>query len=135
MKPRIVLDTNVFISILKKGRLRKILDLWLEDKFVLIVSETILREVVEVVRRPKFNFHSSEIEMLASLILEKALIINPHHLLKVCSDPKDNKFIECAAAGKADYIVSGDSDLLILEKYHKIEIISPANFIQIINSK
>jgi putative PIN family toxin of toxin-antitoxin system len=125
---RVVLDTNVFVSILKKGRLRKILDLWLSDRFILVVSDEIVKEIFEVLSRPKFAFSAGEINELGDLIFEKAIVCNPQNRVQICSDPSDNKFIECAVAGEADYLVSGDAHLQALLKYQEISVISPSDF-------
>jgi len=126
VKRKVVLDTNVFVSILKKGRLRRILNLWLDEKFDLVTSDEIIKELL---KRPKFNFSLDEIEELGDLLFEKALVYNPQIKLNVCTDANDNKFVECAVEGKADGIVSGDPHLLELKEYRGIKILSPAEFI------
>lgn len=130
MKKRVVLDTNIFISILKRGKLRRILDCWLDGKFDLVISNEIIEEMFRVLVRPKFKFTAKEIEDLGSLIFERAIICNPTQKITICQDKDDNKFIECALKGEAQYIVSGDFDLLILKKFKNIEIISPAEFLK-----
>ena len=125
---RAVLDTNIFVSILKKGRLRKIFDLWLDDCFVLVVSDEIVKEMFEVLSRPKFSFSSGEIKELGDLIFEKAVVCEPQNRVYVCSDPTDNKFVECAVEGEADYLVSGDAHLRALREYQGIKIVSPSDF-------
>lgn len=129
MKRKVVLDTNVYVSILKRGRLRRILNLWLDEEFDLVISDEIIKELFDVLKRPRFNFSLEEIEELGNLIFEKALIYNPQRKIDICSDPKDNKLIECAVEGKAEYIVSGDPHLLNLKNYQDVKIISPAEFI------
>lgn len=129
MKKRVVLDTNIFISILKRGKLRSILDYWIDGKFDLVISDEILEEIFRVLLRPKFNFTAEEIENLGSLIFERAIMCNPIQKITICKDRDDNKFIECALKGEAEYIVSGDSDLLTLKKFKNIEIISPIEFL------
>lgn len=133
MRKKVVLDTNIFVSILKKGRLRKILDLWLDERFDVVISDSIIREIFEVLRRPKFGFSMDEIEELGDLIFEKALIFNPQNKVEICADPDDNKFVECALEGKADYIVSGDLHLLELQKYRKTRILSPSELIKLLS--
>jgi len=129
VKRKVVLDTNVFVSILKKGRLRRILNLWLDEKFDLVTSDEIIKELFDVLKRPKFNFSLDEIEELGDLLFEKALVYNPQIKLNVCTDANDNKFVECAVEGKADCIISGDPHLLELKEYRGIKILSPAEFI------
>ncbi|MBI4651586.1 putative toxin-antitoxin system toxin component, PIN family [Candidatus Desantisbacteria bacterium] len=67
-KLRIVIDTNIYISFLKRGYYRKILDLWLDDKFELLISNEALEELFEVLSRSKFNFSPDEIEELGTVL-------------------------------------------------------------------
>ena len=76
-KLRVVIDTNICISFLKRGYYRKILELWLEEQFELITSDEILEELFEVLSRPKFNFSPDEIIELGELIYERAIIVEP----------------------------------------------------------
>jgi len=64
------------------------------------------------------------------LIRKKAQVVNPAHKITLCRDPRDNLVLECALAGKADFIVTGDEDLLVLKKFKSISIITPKNFIK-----
>ncbi|MFH1877791.1 MAG: putative toxin-antitoxin system toxin component, PIN family [Candidatus Omnitrophota bacterium] len=129
--PKVVIDTNVFVSaVLQKGSSTKVLDKWKEDKFVLLISPGIFDEYFEVIARPRFNQSEADIRELVELLTEKAVAVEPRISLNVVKgDPDDNKFLECAISGEADFVVSGDRHLLDIEKYQGIEILKIAEFI------
>ncbi|MBU1486957.1 putative toxin-antitoxin system toxin component, PIN family [bacterium] len=127
---RVVVDTNIYISFLKRGYYRKILELWLEERFELLTSNEIMEELFEVLSRPKFNFSPDEIAELGELLYEKAIVIEPEKELNVCRDPDDNKFLECAVEGKANYLVTGDPDLKDIGEYERIKFVSGSFFLR-----
>lgn len=129
-KLRVVIDTNIYISFLKRGYYRKILDLWLDEGFDLLTSSEILEELFEVLSRSKFNFSPDEITELGGLLFERAIIVEPKEKLKVCRDPDDDKFLECAVEGKADYLVTGDPDLKNIGEYKKIKVVAGSLFLK-----
>lgn len=107
---RVVLDTNVIVSAHLKGDgfERHVLDLVLADKLHLVVSPQILEEYEGVLGRPKFGIDRRQVRRSLDLLRAAARVVRPHHLLKVTRDAADNRFLECAEAGKADYIVTGN---------------------------
>lgn len=129
----IILDTNIFISsLLKSKNCLVILGALKQDKFKLILSERLIEEFLIVAKDPKFEFSKYEIEELEELIKEKAEIVNPAEKVSVCRDPKDNIVLECALAGKPDFIVTGDKDLLSLKKFNNIPIITLYEFVKLL---
>lgn len=98
----------------------------------LFVSDDTLTELAEVINRPKFDKYLSKqdlrkfFEILAPLCI-RVEIIQP---IQACRDPKDDKFLEVAIYGSADFILSGDSDLLALHPFHDIPIFSPSQFLK-----
>lgn len=68
-------------------------------------------------------------------LLVSAVLIEPNEQVSICRDPKDNKFLELAVSGKADFIVSGDEDLLELNPFREIRILKPADFLQMLEKK
>jgi putative PIN family toxin of toxin-antitoxin system len=87
-------------------------------------------EYLDVLSRPKFRIAHDELDDFAALILSKAEFVLPEKSIHaVVDDPSDNKFIEAAVAGQADYIVSGDKHLLDLKEFHGIAIIAPRIFL------
>ncbi|MEK7510045.1 MAG: putative toxin-antitoxin system toxin component, PIN family [Patescibacteria group bacterium] len=130
---RVVLDTNVYISaILTSGKPRDVLELGRKRKIRLLISGAILQEIERVLRL-KIEKPAQEIaRILISLQMVSEFVSPQKTISKIKSDPPDNRILECAHEGKADYIVSGDTKhLLPLKKYKNIGIVSPAEFLKI----
>jgi putative PIN family toxin of toxin-antitoxin system len=140
--PRVLLDTNVFISsfVFKKA-LARIAKAWEKNRFIWILSPEIQQEYLSVISRPKFRQTQEEIVLIFDLLsaaIEIGVIkrVIPKGKLQVIhDDPKDNIFLECAVAGNADYIITGDQHLLRLRAYRKIKIISPRAFVDLISKR
>jgi len=129
---KVVIDTNVFVSaaVLKKSS-SVIMEMWKNDEFTLLFSPDIFDEYFEVIARPKFKQEGEDIRELAKLLTERAVVVEPQIQLDVVKDdPDDNKFLECAVAGKADFIISGDHHLLSIKEYKQIKILTVAQFIK-----
>jgi hypothetical protein len=90
-----------------------------------VMPEEQLEEITTVLKRPKFRKHFStdDIGEFLSLIYKTAVIVKVHHTIKDCRDEKDNFILETAIRGKADYVVTGDKDLLVLNPYRGKKII------------
>ena len=132
---RIVIDTNVFISSFFGGKPKKIIDVWKDGQFVLCLSAKIIEEYVLVLNRflGKYDDEIEELLKIFSSGYNSIFVKNPKKLDIVKDDPDDNKFIECAVALKAKYIISGDVHLKSLGSYFDIKILSPAEFLDINN--
>ena len=127
--PRVVLDTNVFVSaLLGKGSPAHLYESFIKGRFWLIISHPVLSEVAEVLTRPRLGIDPADIKTAFRLLRHQALIVHPRKTIKACRDPKDNMVLECAVAGNADFIVTGDRDLLVLDPFRGVRIISPAAF-------
>jgi len=107
---RVVLDTNVVVSahLNPDGYERSVLDLVLFGKLRIFVSEAILREYENVLRRPKFRMKPLDVSRSLRLLRAAARVVVPYGRLNAASDPGDNRFLECAEAAKADYLVTGN---------------------------
>ncbi|MBU0566967.1 putative toxin-antitoxin system toxin component, PIN family [bacterium] len=131
-KPKVVVDTNVFISahLVPNGNPAKVVDSWVEDDgYELILSKPIVEEIIKVLHRKEIKVE--RIEKLLSLIFQKATMVTPEKEISIIKDdPDDNKFLECAVSGGAAYIVSGDKHLLDLGGYDGIEILTPKRFLE-----
>ena len=129
---RWVLDTNALISrlLLPTGVAARAVDHALA-RGVVLVSEETMNELAEVISRPKFDRYLSVAERVQFLRLfgGVARMVNITHRVAACRDPKDDKFLHVALNGEAEAIVTGDRDLLILHPFHGISILSPADFI------
>lgn len=131
-----VIDTNIWISFLI-GRLLAGLDDYILDGLLeVVISDEQLEEISTVLKRPKFRQHFSadDIEEFLSLLYKSARIVEIHHTIRDCRDEKDNFLLETAIRGKADYIVTGDKDLLVLNPYRGKKIIGFKEFEGIIKT-
>ncbi|MCP5047343.1 MAG: putative toxin-antitoxin system toxin component, PIN family [bacterium] len=128
---RVVIDTNIFDSSFFGGKPRKIIDLWKNGTLILCLSGEILDEYVEVLNRLGVG-DQEEMEDLLRLFAENLNIRFTRKTPKlqlVQEDPDDDKFIECAVALKARYVVTGDKALKAVEEYAGIKIMTPAQFL------
>ena len=133
---RVVLDTNVIISaIFWRGSPYRVMKKALQRDFILVISPDILEEVSERLKY-KFNLPRDEIETLTNILLSYSDIVEPTTKVNVVkADENDNKIIECAIDGEADFIVTGDHHLLELKSYKSIKIITPAEFLELLESE
>lgn len=129
---RVIFDNNVLISsvLLENSVPDKALTK-AEADFTILCSEPIFNELVAKLCLPKFDkYVSIQVrKQVLKYFAQKALFIEPTEEITICRDPKDNKFLELAIAGKADCIVTGDRDLLVLNPFRGIKIISPSDFL------
>lgn len=131
---RVVLDTNAVVSaLLFAGVSSKLVPLWQSRAIVALVSRGILEEYLRVLSYPKFKLSEAEIkDLVQEEVLPFVDVIIPRRRLSVVKrDPSDDQFIECAVAGKARVIISGDKDLLSIGSYRKILIQTPAQFLAV----
>ena len=130
----IVPDTNVLVSgsIVPHGNPAFILDSWRNGKIQIITSLEILEEFQRIMLE-KFRSPKNEVEILNAFFIWKGVVVEPKKKFDIIKeDPDDNKFLEAAVEGKADYIVSGDKDLRRLNVFMGIKIISPAEMVNIL---
>jgi len=131
---KVVIDTNVFVSALfsAHGTPRRIIDLWKTGEITLCITKEILEEYIDVLRR--FDFiEKHELKRLLDLFKKRMNLIFIAFTLSLSvikDDPGDNKFIECAVAAQAQYIISDDKHLKALKMYRNIKIVSPSEFLQ-----
>jgi len=127
---RVVLDTNVFVSMLLGGRVGVIHDAWKADKFTLVVSEEIISEYLDVLSRPKLHLSAGVVSTVLGRVHRNAELVTPAETLSVvAADVDDNKFLEVAVAAGADYIVSGDAHLLEMNSFRGIPVLTARAFI------
>jgi putative PIN family toxin of toxin-antitoxin system len=137
---RAVVDVNILVRALIKphGTVGPVLRRLRDGAFTLLYSEAILEELLDVLSRPriraKYRLVDDDIETMLLLILLRGEPVVPNRRITSCRDPLDNKFLEVAAAGKADVIVSGDQDLLVLSPFEGIAVVSPAAFLAMLES-
>ncbi|WP_079735223.1 putative toxin-antitoxin system toxin component, PIN family [Salegentibacter salegens] len=131
---RIILDTNLWISFLISKNHMEIDQLIKTEKVVLIFSNELLEEFIEVVKRPKFKkfFAKKDVEKLLNMFDQFADLINITSKSKICRDEKDDFLLNLAIDGNADYLVTGDKDLLILKKVNKTKILTYSELLEIL---
>ncbi len=131
---RVVLDTNIFVSgMFWPGNPCKILSAWRQGKFELVVSTATLAELKRVLTDFKIKLLDNLLSDWFRAIIENAILVEPPESLNVITeDESDNRFVECAVAAHADYIVSGDNHLLSLKNYNETKILSPKEFVEIV---
>jgi putative PIN family toxin of toxin-antitoxin system len=132
---RIVLDTNVIISaIIRNGEPRKLLEFGINGKYRILMSREILNEFSEVLQRPKFKTTVDEVTNIISALVKSSENVTIKSNLKViASDPDDDIMINTAYDGKADYIVSGDSDIKSLRNFKGVKIVSVDEMLKILD--
>lgn len=136
---RAVLDTNVVVSgvISDKGIPSQLLSAWRARERDLVISPGILHEVQQVLSVPKiartYGLTRQEIADIISLFRARATVV-PGTLTipPTARDADDDPILACAKEAQADYVVSGDDDLLSLERYEGIPIVSPAAFVAVL---
>jgi len=122
---KVVFDTNILVSALvfPGGRGEAALQRVVEKKDELILSKAILDELLGILGR-KFSRDAEELSHVAVFLSELSLSVKPKQRLKVVKDDPDNRILECALAGHAEAIVTGDRALLALQEYGGVRIIS-----------
>ena len=122
---------NVLISAaLLAGVPRKAFDKLLDNGTVL-VSVPVLLELADVLNRPKFNKYVTHDERMRFMVsfLKVAEMVEVRETITVCRDPKDDKLLELAVSGNTEFLVTGDKDLLVLNPFRRVEIITPREFL------
>ena len=132
-RERTVFDTNTLISaaLFHQSTPRQALDLALATGDLLVAESTIL-ELTSVLLRPKFDRYLSRMsrEIFLTTTLRQTYIVAITEQISDCRDARDNKFLEVAVSGGAATIVTGDADLLILNPYRSIRIITARTFLE-----
>lgn len=128
---KVVFDTNILVSALvyPGGRGEAALLRIVKEHDQLIISKPILDELLSVLGR-KFARDSEELAHAAVFIAELGSLVRPRRKLHVVEDDPDNRILECAIAGRADAIVTGDKALLKLRKYRDVRVLSLQEYLE-----
>jgi putative PIN family toxin of toxin-antitoxin system len=136
---RVVVDTNILVrALLKpKGSVGPVVDLLRDGRYVFLYSDATLNELIDVLGRPRmihrYGITLADIEALCDLLIRRGEPIQPTFAIAACRDPKDNKFLELAVAGRADVIVTADEDLEVLDPFEGIPMIQPSEFLRMLS--
>ena len=129
---KIILDTNLWISFLISKKFNQI-DKLIENKEITIIfSDELIEEFINVVSRPKFKkyFSKKDIEKVLEYFDQFGELINVKSNIQICRDEKDNFLLNLSVDSGSDYLISGDKDLLVLEKIEETKIMTFADFIE-----
>ena len=128
---RVVIDTNVFVSSFFGGKPRKIIELWKQGKITLCFSREIIDEYTAVLKR--LGLEEKELKELLSLFARgySSLFTGKTPDLQIVDDdPDDDKFIECAVALNALFVISGDKAVIEISEYMGIKLVTPKTFLE-----
>ena len=126
--PRAVLDTNIIVSASWGGLPGDAIKAWFSQRYALLISPPILAEYQATLE--KLLPSSSDVSHFLHAVYLRGITVTPQERVDVIQqDPDDNRFLECALAGHADYIVSGDQHLLKLGSFRKTSIVTPRTFL------
>jgi putative PIN family toxin of toxin-antitoxin system len=133
-KDRIIIDTNLWISFLLSKEFERLDKIFKDDNIIILFSEELLEEFLNVATRPKFNkyFSQEDLSVLLREIERKAEFIKVTSIVEICRDPKDNFLFSLALDGNATHLISGDKDILSLTKLGLTAIITMADYLKII---
>lgn len=136
-KIRVVIDTNIWISFLIGKTLTSLADIIIDDKIQIIFSDEQFDELIDVIHRPKFQkyFSPEIIHEFISLFISKIEFVEITEHFQDCRDTKDNFLLDLIVSGKANYLVTGDKDLLVLNPFKGTQIIDYRSFQEIIDKE
>ena len=127
---RLVVDVNIWISSLMKLPFRDRTEVFFDSKNLLLVSEELFGELDDAIRKPypEKRIVRADYENLVSKLRTVAELIDVHSTVDICRDPNDNFLLALAKDGNADYLITGDNDLLILGEFGKTKIVKLSEF-------
>lgn len=132
---KVVYDTNIIVSaaLRKDGLPALLLSLSLEGRVRLFISQPLLTEYQETLKRLRFSLNPKDVEELLSLISKKATFVKPARRLQIIErDDADNRILECALKGRVDFIVIGNKRHFPFDEFRGIKILTPREFIDAI---
>ena len=139
-KLRVVIDTNILISgLMSVNSLPQQVFDYATSQAILLISDEVQSEIENVISRPKLQKYITleRRTKFLSELSQQVERVTINQQIRACRDPKDDKFLDLAVCGEANYIITGDTDLLDLHPFQNISIIKAANFltaVKIVNS-
>ena len=128
---QVVLDTNVLVSgIFWHGPASQILELWAKDKIEVVVSPEILTEYQRLLAEMERDKPAGLADAWTVFIAQHATVIHPAGHPRLCRDPDDDKFLHCALSAGVKILITGDKDLLSMDRMADVELVSPAAFLR-----
>jgi len=131
-----VVDTNIWISFLLGRSLDSLINSIKSRQIEIFFSPELYDELFNVITRQKFKPYFTDIKIaeINEIISRNVKNIEPDCIITDCRDPKDNFLLELAVSAQADYLITGDSDLLALDPFHNVRIIKARDFEEIMKS-
>ncbi|MBI5065804.1 putative toxin-antitoxin system toxin component, PIN family [Candidatus Woesearchaeota archaeon] len=132
---KVVIDTNVLISgIFWSGNYSsQVIDAWKNGDFTLIISKEVIEELVETLRDFKIKMPEEMIQEWKEMLTKNSILVESSTRINVVKDdPEDDKFVETAVEGNAEFIITQDKHLLKVKYYQEIKIITPEEFLKIL---
>ncbi len=135
-KIKVILDANIYVSFFLTGgeTIATVFVLWKRGEFEVFASTDIVAEIYRIFRYPKIQKRVTSVDKKALTQMVEDLVerVYPQERTRVLRDPDDEKYLQAASACQADYLVSGDRDLLSLKKFGTTQIVSPKEFVEIL---
>ena len=130
---RLVIDTNLWISFIISNKFSEIEKLLFSSKSKILFSAELLEELQATIQKPKLKkyFSKTSVEEMMNLFDDYIDFIEVNSEINACRDIKDNFLLSLAKDGKADYLLTGDKDLLVLNPFEKTKIITYSEFIKL----
>ncbi|MEH2015352.1 putative toxin-antitoxin system toxin component, PIN family [Nostoc sp.] len=127
---KIIIDTNLWISFLIGKELKQLQNLLLEETIQVVISEEIIEEIILVTQRPKLQkyFPPNKVDELIQILRTIGLFINITSEVSLCRDTKDNYLLALAKDSDANFLLTGDKDLLDIAKFESTEIVTYQEF-------
>jgi len=127
---RLLIDSNVYISALAFGGIPAEAVIIAQKSGEIIASAYVIKEVGDTLASKKFRWEQAKIDAAVQALFSKAFIVEPDTIPDLVRDPKDNPVLACAPAAEADYLVTGDKDLLALKACKRPHILTPERFVE-----
>jgi len=129
---KIVLDSNIFVSSFYwAGNPRKIFDRVTNGFDELYITDEIIKEIISVMSREKFNTGIEEINEYIKIIESYSIkMLSQKIPQNVSRDKNDDKILQCGIDGNVEFIITGDNDLLVIKEYNKIKILKPGEYLK-----
>jgi len=133
---RIVIDTNLWVSFLLTRKFSFIDKLLSQNRAKLLFCSRLLDELMEVIERPKLQkfFKSDDKKIVLDIIERYAVFVTVTSKVEVCRDAKDNFLLSLAKDARADFLITGDKDLLVIKRFESTEIITIAEYKMVVGS-
>jgi uncharacterized protein len=134
---RVIFDTNIWISFLIGKQFASMKELLVNAAIQPIFSDRLLDEILTTTQKPKLQkyFQKDRVDDLMIFLSEIGEITESKSIVSACRDPKDNYLLALSKDSNADFLVTGDRDLLVLERFDRTEILTYQDFLNTINNE